>query len=105
MRFVTGKPIKLIGVGEKMDALDEFSPARIANRILGMGDIVALVEKAAAAIDAEQARKAAERIATLGWPMWVVGIIVPASAVLSIGGLLLSIRTHKAVLAATEDNF
>ncbi len=63
MRHVTGKPIKLIGVGEKMDALDEFAPARIANRILGMGDIVALVEKAAAAIDAEQARKAAERMA------------------------------------------
>ena len=63
MRHVTGKPIKLIGVGEKMDALDEFSPSRIANRILGMGDIVALVEKAAAAIDAEQARKAAERMA------------------------------------------
>ena len=48
MRDVTGKPIKLIGAGEKMDALDEFSPTRIANRILGMGDIVALVEKAAA---------------------------------------------------------
>ena len=63
MRYVTGKPIKLIGVGEKMDALDEFSPTRIANRILGMGDIVALVEKAAAAIDAQQARKAAERMA------------------------------------------
>ncbi|MGZ9116092.1 MAG: signal recognition particle protein, partial [Methylocystis sp.] len=63
MRYVTGKPIKLIGVGEKMDALDEFSPTRIANRILGMGDIVALVEKAAQAIDAEQARKAAERMA------------------------------------------
>ncbi|WP_036284603.1 signal recognition particle protein [Methylocystis sp. ATCC 49242] len=63
MRYVTGKPIKLIGVGEKMDALDEFAPTRIANRILGMGDIVALVEKAAAAIDAEQARKAAERMA------------------------------------------
>jgi signal recognition particle subunit SRP54 len=46
-----------------MDALDEFSPARIANRILGMGDIVALVEKAAAAVDAEQARKSAERMA------------------------------------------
>ncbi len=46
-----------------------------------------------------------ERIATLGWPMWVVGLIVPASAVLSIGGLLLSIRTHKAILAATEDKF
>ncbi len=63
MRFVTGKPIKLIGAGEKMDALDEFSPSRIANRILGMGDIVALVEKAAAAIDAEEARKAAARMA------------------------------------------
>jgi signal recognition particle subunit SRP54 len=63
MRYVTGKPIKLIGVGEKMDALDEFSPSRIANRILGMGDIVALVEKAAAAIDAEEARKAAARMA------------------------------------------
>ncbi len=46
-----------------------------------------------------------ERIATLDWPMWVVGLVVPVSAVLSIGGLLLSMRTHKAVLAATEDNF
>ncbi len=63
MRHVTGKPIKLIGSGEKMDALDEFSPTRIANRILGMGDIVALVEKAAASVDAEQARKSAERMA------------------------------------------
>ncbi|MBI1867790.1 MAG: signal recognition particle protein [Methylocystis sp.] len=63
MRAVTGKPIKLIGSGEKMDALDEFSPARIANRILGMGDIVALVEKAAAAVDAQQAQRAAERLA------------------------------------------
>ncbi|PWB78672.1 MAG: signal recognition particle protein, partial [Methylocystaceae bacterium] len=63
MRAVTGKPIKLIGTGEKMDALDEFSPTRIANRILGMGDIVALVEKAAAAVDAEQAARAAQRMA------------------------------------------
>jgi signal recognition particle subunit SRP54 len=63
MRAVTGKPIKLIATGEKMDALDEFSPQRIANRILGMGDIVALVEKAAAAVDAEQAARAAERMA------------------------------------------
>jgi signal recognition particle subunit SRP54 len=62
MRAVTGKPIKLIATGEKMDALDEFSPQRIANRILGMGDIVALVEKAAAAVDAEQAARAAERM-------------------------------------------
>jgi signal recognition particle subunit SRP54 len=63
MRHVTGKPIKLIATGEKMDALDEFSPKRIADRILGMGDIVALVEKAKAAIDEKDAMRAAERMA------------------------------------------
>src|SRR5688572_28565272 len=47
MRAVTGKPIKLVGTGEKMDALEEFHPQRVASRILGMGDIVSLVEKAA----------------------------------------------------------
>ena len=62
MRAVTGKPIKLIGTGEKMDALESFDPARIAGRILGMGDIVSLVEKAAANIDAEKARAAAEKM-------------------------------------------
>jgi signal recognition particle subunit SRP54 len=62
MRAVTGKPIKLIGVGEKMDALEDFDPERIAGRILGMGDIVALVEKARDQIDAEQAARAAERM-------------------------------------------
>lgn len=62
MRAVTGKPIKLVGVGEKFDQVDEFDPRRVANRILGQGDIVALVEKAAASIDAEQAQKAAERM-------------------------------------------
>ena len=46
MRAVTGKPIKLLGVGEKMDALEDFHPSRIASRILGMGDVVSLVEKA-----------------------------------------------------------
>src|SRR5262245_59373730 len=59
MRAVTGKPIKLIGTGEKLDALEDFDPARIAGRILGMGDSVALVEKAAANIDAEKMRKGA----------------------------------------------
>jgi signal recognition particle subunit SRP54 len=54
MRAVTGKPIKLLGTGERMDALEEFYPQRIADRILGMGDIVTLVEKAAATIDAER---------------------------------------------------
>jgi len=62
MRAVTGKPIKLIGVGERMDALEDFHPARIADRILGMGDIVSLVEKAAASIDREQAMRTAERM-------------------------------------------
>ena len=62
MRAVTGKPIKLIGTGERMDALEDFHPARIADRILGMGDIVSLVEKAAANIDREQAMRAAEKM-------------------------------------------
>ena len=62
MRAVTGKPIKLIGVGEKMDALEDFHPQRLADRILGMGDIVSLVEKAAETIDAEQAAKMAEKM-------------------------------------------
>src|SRR4029078_12849217 len=62
MRAVTGKPIKLIGTGERMDALEDFHPARIADRILGMGDIVSLVEKAAATIDAEKAMRVAEKM-------------------------------------------
>jgi signal recognition particle subunit SRP54 len=62
MRAVTGKPIKLLGVGEKWDALEDFHPARIANRILGMGDIVSLVEKAAATIDAEKAQAMAAKL-------------------------------------------
>jgi signal recognition particle subunit SRP54 len=62
MRAVTGKPIKLIGTGEKSDALEDFHPARIAGRILGMGDIVSLVEKAAANIDAEKAARSAEKM-------------------------------------------
>ena len=62
MRAVTGKPIKLMGIGEQIDAIEDFHPARIADRILGMGDIVTLVEKAAATIDAEKAARAAERM-------------------------------------------
>jgi signal recognition particle subunit SRP54 len=62
MRAVTGKPIKLIGVGEKLDALEDFHPSRIADRILGMGDIISLVEKAAATIDAEKAARVAEKM-------------------------------------------
>ena len=62
MRAVTGKPVKLIGVGEKMDALEDFHPKRIADRILGMGDIVSLVEKAAENIDAEKAAAMAKKM-------------------------------------------
>jgi signal recognition particle subunit SRP54 len=62
MRAVTGRPIKLIGVGEKWDALEDFDPKRIAGRILGMGDIVGLVEKAAQSIDAEKAMQIAEKM-------------------------------------------
>ena len=61
MRAVTGKPIKFVGLGEKMDALEEFRPQQIAGRILGMGDIVALVEKAQETIEAEQAERMMRR--------------------------------------------
>lgn len=62
MRAVTGKPIKLIGTGEKMDALEEFHPRRVADRILGMGDIVSLVEKAAATLDQQKAAAMAKKM-------------------------------------------
>jgi signal recognition particle subunit SRP54 len=61
MRAVTGKPIKFVGLGEKMDALEEFHPERVAGRILGMGDIVALVEKAQATLEVEQAERMMKR--------------------------------------------
>ncbi len=62
MRAVTGKPIKLMGVGEKIDALEDFHPERIANRILGMGDIVSLVEKAAETYEADKAAAMARKL-------------------------------------------
>ncbi len=61
MRAITGKPIKFVGLGEKMDAIEEFHPERIAGRILGMGDIVSLVEKAQETIEAEQAERMMKR--------------------------------------------
>ena len=62
MRAVTGRPVKLIGVGEKFDALEPFHPDRIAGRILGMGDIVSLVERAAETIEKEDAEKLAAKV-------------------------------------------
>ena len=63
MRYVTGKPIKFAGTGEKLDALEAFDPKRVAGRILGMGDVVSLVEKAAATIKEEDAEALAKKMA------------------------------------------
>jgi len=63
IRSVVNKPIKFVGTGEKMEALDIFYPERMADRILGMGDIVSLVEKAQEQYDAEEARKLQKKIA------------------------------------------
>ena len=62
MRAVTGKPIKFVGTGEKLDAIEAFHADRIAGRILGMGDVVGLVEKAAETIDREEAEKLAKKL-------------------------------------------
>ena len=62
MRAVTGRPIKLIGLGEKLDAIDVFHPDRIASRILGMGDVVGLVEKAVETVEQEDAEKLAKKV-------------------------------------------
>ncbi len=62
MRAVTGCPIKLIGTGEKLEDLEDFHPDRIANRILGMGDVVSLVEKVAETVDEEEAAALAEKL-------------------------------------------
>jgi len=63
MRQITGAPIKLTGSGEKLDALEEFHPERVAGRILGMGDIVGLVERASETVDQDEAEKLARKMA------------------------------------------
>ncbi|MBX7457593.1 signal recognition particle protein [Qipengyuania sp. 1NDH17] len=63
MRYVTGKPVKFAGTGEKLDAIEAFDPNRVAGRILGMGDVVSLVEKAAATIKEEEAEALAKKMA------------------------------------------
>jgi signal recognition particle subunit SRP54 len=62
MRAVTGVPIKFLGTGEDLDALDAYDPARLASRILGMGDVAGLIEKAEAAVEAEDAQAQAEKM-------------------------------------------
>jgi signal recognition particle subunit SRP54 len=62
MKAVTGKPIKFAGMGEKLDEFEPFHPERMASRILGMGDVVSLVEKAVEAVDMEDARRMEEKM-------------------------------------------
>ena len=62
IRYVTGKPIKFIGVGEKLDAIEPFHPDRMANRILGMGDVLTLIDKAQANFDAKKAAELEQKI-------------------------------------------
>ena len=62
VKAVTGKPIQFVGMGEKLDRLEEFHPDRMANRILGMGDVVGLVEKAQATVDADEAARLQEKL-------------------------------------------
>ncbi len=62
VRHVTGKPIKFVGVAEKLDGLEVFHPDRMANRILGMGDILALVEEAQRGVDTKEAQKLADKV-------------------------------------------
>ena len=62
VRAVTGKPIMFTGVGEKLDELDEFHPDRMASRILGMGDVLSLIERVESEIDQKQAEETAKRL-------------------------------------------
>ncbi len=64
VRYVTGKPIKYVGVGEKLDAIEPFHPDRMASRILGMGDVLSLIEKAEAAYDEQQAEELERKMRT-----------------------------------------
>ncbi|MEN9762130.1 MAG: p48 [Pseudomonadota bacterium] len=64
VKAVTGAPIKFVGVGEKLDGLESFHPERMANRILGMGDIVSLVEEANRMVDQQEAKKLADKLKT-----------------------------------------
>ena len=70
IKAITGKPVKFISAGEKMDALDVFYPARMADRILGMGDVVSLVEKAQEQFDEKEAREMKKKIAKDKFNLW-----------------------------------
>jgi signal recognition particle subunit SRP54 len=69
IRAVTGKPIKFVGTGEKMDALELFHPDRMASRILGMGDVLSLIEKAQASVDEEKAKEMEQKIRSVSFTL------------------------------------
>ncbi|MFO7766924.1 MAG: signal recognition particle protein [Pelovirga sp.] len=69
IRAVTGKPVKLVGMGEKLDALESFHPDRMAQRILGMGDVLSLIEKAQAAVEEDEASAMEERLRKEGFTL------------------------------------
>ncbi|RYL95365.1 signal recognition particle protein [Sporolactobacillus sp. THM7-4] len=69
IRSVTGTPIKFVGMGEKMDALEPFHPDRMASRILGMGDVLSLIEKAQATVDEEKAREMEKKLRTVSFTL------------------------------------
>ncbi|HKJ04250.1 MAG TPA: signal recognition particle protein [Geopsychrobacteraceae bacterium] len=69
IRAVTGKPIKLVGMGEKLDALEQFHPDRMAQRILGMGDVLSLIEKAQEAVEVEEAAEMEQRLRKEGFTL------------------------------------
>jgi signal recognition particle subunit SRP54 len=79
IRSVTGVPIKFIGTGEKLDALEAFQPERLASRILGMGDVIGLIEKAEVVFDEKQAQKQAERLAKGEFTLEDLGEIMHSS--------------------------
>ena len=64
IRSVTDTPIKFVGIGEKMDAIEAFHPERMASRILGMGDVLTLIEKAQANVDEEKAKELEQKMRT-----------------------------------------
>jgi signal recognition particle subunit SRP54 len=69
LREATGKPVRYVGTGERLDALEAFVPSRVASRILGMGDVVGLVEKAQEVVDQKEAQEAAERMFRDAWTL------------------------------------
>ncbi len=103
MRAVTGKPIKFVGTGEKLDAIEPFHPVRVAGRILGMGDIVSIVEKAAATINQADAERMAARMAKGQFDMndlrMQLGQMTKMGGIGALAGMMPGMKKAKAAMA------